>query len=105
MLNFETIKFIAILNRLAIRSKNGIEPFKNATEENQYSKVFYNPSDDFKVISESFIDEQHHDICEYFDNFEYVIKVEFEDNKPYLVVEFYNREEIFRIQNGSWFLE
>ena len=44
MINLETIKFVRMLEEFAELSKNGIEPFENATEGTCCDKIFYDAS-------------------------------------------------------------
>ena len=77
MINIETIKFRKMLDELAERSANGIEPFENATYESFDSKIFYDSKkldeEGYKVVADACLAFDHHDIVSYYDahSFEY----------------------------------
>ncbi len=111
MLNIETMKFMHMLNELAILTKNGIDEFENATSENIDSKVFYNKNaqnkdGNYKIVLDPCLID-HHDVISYYgdDSSEYSIAVSFDNdhNKPYIIIKFFLSEEEIMIENGQWF--
>lgn len=113
MINLETIKFNALLNKLAELSKNGIENFKDATEETWGEKLFYDETTedadgDYMLVRDACIIDDpecmHHDVISYYEseNGEYNIKVMTDDN-PYIVVKLTESEEEIVIENGKWY--
>ena len=114
MINLETIKFVKMLDELAALSQNGIEPFKNATEESFRQKVFYDVGEleekgGYKIVLDACIvdDPQcyHHDIISYYDdhNLEYKIRVIIDEDSAYIEVRLLVSEEIIVIENGKWY--
>ena len=75
MINFETIRFIEMLNELSDLYRKGVLPFSDATEQNQYDYLFYDDSSEeidehglcrYRLVYEAIIDQDHHDIeCYY----------------------------------------
>lgn len=114
MINFETIKFMKLLDELAELTEEGIEPFENATEGTIRTKIFYDASQadekgGYRIVCESCIlddpDCFHHDIISYMDegSHEYKIRVLFdEDEKPYILVELWISEEVIIVEDGYW---
>lgn len=115
MINIETIKFTKMLDELAELSKNGIDEFKNATEENQRSKIFYDKhSEDengnYRVVLDACILDDtncyHHDVISYYDSEarEYEIRVVFDEYKtPFVEVKMFLRDDSIVIENGRWY--
>lgn len=114
MINLETIKFVKMLDELAALSQNGIEPFKNATEESFRQKVFYDvealeEKGGYKIVLDACIvdDPQcyHHDIISYYGehNLEYNIRVIIDEDSAYIEVSLLVSEEIIVIENGKWY--
>ena len=123
-INVKTIKFIELLNEFARRSKNGIEPFENATEDTLDEKIFYYSKpidrelegDEYEeyhmVVSESCVcdhpDYYHHDIVSFYedsDNPEYKIRVLISKNlrAPELIITLFLTGETIAIENGKWY--
>lgn len=115
MINVETIKFIKMIDELALLSNKEILPFEKATQFNKNDFLFYNnkignENEGYKVVLDSCIvdepDIYHHDIISYYDsdNLEYKVRV-FIDNEtgPYISVFLLISEEEIIIQDGSWY--
>ena len=109
MINVETMRLIKLLDELAVKSKNGIEDFQNATEASFDEKIFYASNCDCKVVADACIVDKeeyyHHDIISFHESLEYVIKVQWseDDKEPFLVVEFAASEDEIIIENGKWY--
>ena len=115
MINVETIKFRKMLDELAERSANGIEPFENATYESFDSKIFYDSKkldeEGYKVVAGACLTFDHHDIIGYYgtDSFEYKVRVKIDEESfpdesiPYVEVKLLISEDIIIIENGEWY--
>ena len=114
MINLETIKFVRMLEEFAELSKNGIEPFENATENTFRAKVFYdvetiNSDNECLVVCDAQINEDpecyHHDIVSYYeDTLEYTIRVVIDESAaPYISVKLKISEEIIVVEDGKWY--
>lgn len=66
-MDFETIKFISLLNQLAEKSKNGYIPFSKATAKNK-NCILYDDESTYSnghpIVCDTCIDEIHHDIID-----------------------------------------
>lgn len=111
MINIETIKFVKMLDELASLSKNGIEPFENATYDTFHSKIYYDSEmvdgeDGFQVVQEACIDDcLHHDIVCYYDSssLEYTVRVRIDEESTYIEVTLIISGDIVVIENGTWY--
>ena len=118
MINVETIEFIKLCDSLAELSKNGIEPFANATADNVHTKIFYderNADDEghYKVVLDACIVEDpkciHHDIVSYYDSdsLEYTIRIVFQKDEegltPSVLICFKTSEKQIVIEDGIWY--
>ena len=116
MINIETIEFIKLCDFLAELSKNGIEPFGNATQDTFRSKIFYDDrcADDagyYKVVLDACIVDDpacfHHDIISYYDSTskEYTVHVAFneDDPVPYVLIRLTTSEKEIIIDEGVWY--
>ena len=115
MINVETIKFVKMLDELAARSANGIEPFSAANEITYNEKIHYNEKDPggedgYRVVADACILDDpkcyHHDIISYWDsdNYEYQMRVIIdEDDVPYVNVKLLLSGDIVIIENGTWY--
>lgn len=113
MINVETIKFVQMLDELAVLSKNGILPFENAKEGELHKKVYYDSriedeQGNYKVVLDACVvdDPQcyHHDIISYYDSLEYNVRVVIDkESEPYISVKLLISEEIIVIENGTWY--
>ena len=114
MINIETLKFVKMLDELAELSRNGIEPFENATEETYRTKVFYDKTPlvderGYRVVLDACIwdnpDCYHHDIVSYYDsrNSEYKIRVLIDEEGAYIEVFLLISEDAIVIENGMWY--
>ena len=108
MINIETIKFTRMLDELAELSNNGIEEFENATYETYHNKVFYDAKNDNKLVLDACIVDDpncfHHDIISYYENNEYSVNVEIdEDEEKYIVVRLMVSDEEIIIEDGIWY--
>ena len=109
MINIETLKFVGLLNELAERTLEGIEPFEKAV--NPSNKIYYNSNlfDDYgyAVVCDSCTIGGHNDIISYYEklncyHIRAVLDVEGEPVNPYLEVIFDEGDEVIVIENGKW---
>ena len=115
MLNHDTIRFIAMLNKLARKSKVGIVSFDNATSENYDLMVFYDSTKAdnhglFPVVQDMCIDDYpgggHHDIVNYygFDRSDFTVRVNADDEEEvFIEVTFPSQSYSIIIENGIWY--
>ena len=94
-----------LLKRLAEKSKNGIENFKDATQETWDEKLFYDETTvdkygNYKLVKAAYIFDDpeclHHDVLDYYP----FINVRIDDVEPYVTTT-WDREKIV-IKNGEW---
>ena len=112
MINIETIRFIQMLDELAILSSKGVEPFENAKEDTWRDKIYYDAEapdkDGYRIVLDACVvdDPQcyHHDIISYYDsgNLEYQIRVIVDDEGAYIVVQMLISEDTIVVENGAW---
>lgn len=115
-LNVKTVKFIAMLNELAEKSKNGIEDFAAATQDTFEDKVYYNKkkADEqgkYPVVLDACIvddaDCYHHDAISYYGYDaagSYAVRVVLDDNdKAFVEITFPHEEQDIVIENGRWY--
>lgn len=107
MINVETIKFVKMLDELAERSKNGIEPFENATHDNLWEKVFYDPTakdeEGYKVVLDALISDDERDLRAYYENSEYAVRVEIDELSNISInIKLLLSEDTIIIKNGAW---
>ena len=107
MINIETIKFVKMLDELAERSKNGIEPFENATRDNLWEKVFYDPTakdeEGYKVVFDALISDYESDLRAYYEDSEYAVRVKIDEvSNISLNVHLLLSEDTIIIENGVW---
>jgi len=102
MINIETIRFQKMLDDLAERSENGIEPFCNATEANRDEKIFYEESSGMIVLDACLIGD-HHDICSRYEDGEYIMRVVFCDEEPYVSIKMVESDVEIVIEHGNWY--
>lgn len=118
MVNFETIKMLASIEKLAALSVNGFMPLSKATPEDKdnfilYDDVSSNRSDsgDYLVVIDSVIDEIHRDAVSYLRGENYEASVEFEKGKPHVRLfgdDFTEEgivEHLIIIEDGCWYFE
>lgn len=115
MINIETIKFVKMLDELAVCTANGIEPFAEANEETYGLRIHYDERDaggeeGYRVVADACIIDDpncyHHDIISYWDteSLEYQIRVIIdEEGSPYINVKLLLSEDIVVIENGKWY--
>lgn len=111
MINTETIQFIALLNELAEKSKNGIHPF--STVANQPKEcLLYDDSQVFQgvhpLVADYMVDDGHDDIIltytEMYDEEGMVIGVYVEDDEAYVSVTSRNDPDFcIVIEDGIWY--
>lgn len=112
MVNVDTLIFYKLMEELAKKSKNGIEPFVNATAENIEDKIFFdeNTKDLYgqghQIVCDSCVNDDHHDIITNQDTKEYIIRAnQDEEGNWYLVVKFFDLMKDgpdIIIQDGEW---
>ena len=113
MINVETIKFVQMLDELAVLSKNGILPFENVKEGELHEKVYYDSRikdelGNYKVVLDACVvdDPQcyHHDIISYYDSLEYNVRVVIDkESEPYISIKLLISKDIIVIENGTWY--
>ena len=113
MINLETIKFVKMLDELALLSANGIDAFENANIETFNTKIFYDESsfteDGYPVVLDACIVDDpkcyHHDIYSYYDDdsLEYKIRVVIDEVSACVNVTLLISEDIVVIENGKWY--
>ena len=115
MINVETMKLMKDLDNLAELCTSGISDFSEATEENAYSKVFYDgncpdENGEYPVVLQSCIIDNpeciHHDIVCYYDSdtSEYTIRAATDDDgQMYIVVKFTLSDRMIVVENGHWY--
>lgn len=111
MINTETIQFIALLNELAEKSKNGIHPF--STVANQPKEcLLYDDSQVFQgvhpLVADYLVDNEHDDIIstytEMYDDEGMVIGVQVEDDEAYVSVTSKKDPDFcIVIEDGIWY--
>lgn len=120
MINYETVRFIAMLNELAELTKNKALPFEKMTTENRYEHLFYDENtqriinDDghihksFKIVQDSCVCADHHDVISHYgDSEDYEVLLHCDDEikevDDYYVVVTPLQEDIrFIVQDGHW---
>ena len=112
MINVETIKFMKMLDELAMHSLGGVESFEKATRDNFETKVFYDQTalDDegYRVVLDARLieDPYHHDIFSYYDSGtnEYKIRAVADENgEMFINIIFLLSEECIVVENGTWY--
>lgn len=116
MINVETVSFIAKLNELAVKEKNGIREFKEATRENKDDYIFYDATscsrrgEDgalmYRVVGFAFIDEIHHDIVSYCDDESHdftAFVIDDGEGDPYLEIRIPTEDKHIQFADGKWF--
>lgn len=111
MINTETIQFIALLNELAEKSKNGIHPF--STVANQPKEcLLYDDSQVFQgvhpLVADYLVDDEHDDIIstytKMYDEEGMVIGVYVEDDEAYVSVTSRKDPDFcIVIEHGIWY--
>mgnify|MGYP007100872873 CR=1 FL=1 len=94
-MDFETIKFISLLNELAEKTKNGYIPFSKATSEN-IDCILYDEtetySNGYPIILDTCMDEIHHDI------------IDTEDDEPFInITSKYDKDVNIVVESGRWY--
>ena len=112
MINVETIKFMKMLDELAMHSLGGVESFEKATRDNFETKVFYDQTalDDegYRVVLDARLieDPYHYDIFSYYDSGtnEYKIRAVADENgEMFINIIFLLSEECIVVENGTWY--
>lgn len=111
MINVETIKFVKMLDELAARTANGIEPFAEINEERRDVRIHYNELDaggeeGYRVVCDSCIIDGHHDIISYWDSgsIEYQIRAIIDAKYgAHINVKLLLSEDLIVIENGKWY--
>lgn len=113
MINIETIYFLKLVEDLAKMSKNGIEPFANATQLNINEKIFYDENKEtqngeYPVVCDACVidgDCDHHDIISYHGSTadEYSVCAKQDENgKWFVLISLYDDSQII-IEDGEWY--
>lgn len=107
MIDFETVRFMKLLDELAALSANGIVPFSEATPESWGSrqKLFYDDTPaNFRVVCDACIDELHHDIISYYSSADYTIRAICEEgDKPFVEVMSADGCYTIVVEDGVWY--
>lgn len=114
MIEFETVRFIKMLDELAKLSKNEIIPFREMTsirEENHicYDENSQNSNGTYKIPLEMCLICDHHDIICYYDDYvksdDVIIGVSVDecDNSKFVSVVCLDSDYSIVIQNGEWY--
>lgn len=108
-MDFETIKFISLLNQLAEKSKNGYIPFSKATAKNC---ILYDDESTYSnghpIVCDTCIDEIHHDIIdtynEIYDPEGIVIRLVIEGEESFINITCkYDTSINIVVDNGTWY--
>lgn len=95
-MDFETIKFISLLNQLAEKSKNGYIPFSKATAKNK-NCILYDDESTYSnghpIVCDTCIDEIHHDIIDTYEGEESFINITCKYDTSINIV----------VDNGTWY--
>ena len=111
-MDFETIKFISLLNELAEKTKNGYIPFSKATLPENANCILYDEtqtySNGYPVILHTCIDENHHDIIDtYNEIYEpegIIIRLVIEDDEPFInITSKYDKDVNIVVESGRWY--
>lgn len=107
MIDFETVRFLKLLDELAALSANGIVPFSKATEESWHScqyLFFDDKSESFPIVWEAIVDELHHDIISYYSGENYTVRaVCEEEEKPFIEVISADTKYAIVVEDGAWY--
>lgn len=110
-MDFETIKFISLLNQLAEKSKNGYIPFLKATAKNK-NCILYDDESTYSnghpIVCDTCIDEIHHDIIdtynEIYDPEGIVIRLVIEGEESFINITCkYDTSINIVVDNGTWY--
>lgn len=110
-MDFETIKFISLLNQLAEKSKNGYIPFSKATAKNK-NCILYDDESTYSnghpIVCDTCIDEIHHDIIdtynEIYDPEGIVIRLVIEGEGSFINITCkYDTSINIVVDNGTWY--
>lgn len=110
-MDFETIKFISLLNQLAEKSKNGYIPFSKATAKNK-NCILYDDESTYSnghpIVYDTCIDEIHHDIIdtynEIYDPEGIVIRLVIEEEESFINITCkYDTSINIVVDNGTWY--
>ena len=110
-MNFETIKFISLLNQLAEKSKNGYIQFSKATAKNK-NCILYDDESTYSnghpIVCDTCIDEIHHDIIdtynEIYDPEGIVIRLVIEGEESFInITRKYDTSINIVVDNGTWY--
>ena len=110
-MDFETIRFISVLNQLAEKTKNGYIPFSQATAEDTNCIMYDDTtkySNGYPIILDAFIDENHHDIIDTYNNIYaqkgIIIRLVIVDEEPFVnITSEYNQNIDIVIEGGKWY--
>ena len=110
-MDFETIKFISLLNQLAEKSKNGYVPFSEAAPEDKDCILYDNEStysNGHPIVCDTCMDEIHHDIVntynEIYDPEGIVIRLVIVDDEPFINITCkYDSDINIIVENGKWY--
>ena len=110
-MDFETIKFIALLNNLAEKTKNGYIPFSKATTKNK-NCILYDDESTYSnghpIVCDTCINEIHHDIVdtynEIYDPRGIIIRLVIEGEEAFINITCIYDESIdIVVENGRWY--
>lgn len=109
MIDFETVRFMKLLDELADMTSNDIVPFSKATQESWCSRqnLFFDDTAgevEFPIVCEAVIDELHHDILSCYSGEDYTVRLICEeDEKPFIEVASVDQKYSIVIEDGTWY--
>lgn len=110
-INFNTLRFLDMLNKLAEMTKHGFIAFDEVSTDEDCEKVMYDNSKEdyagYRIVMDCVIDECHHDIVSDYDSYccgGYKARVEFDDDDiPYIEIQTDDSNTWFVVENGRWY--
>lgn len=107
MVDFETVRFMGMLDKLAALSANGIVPFSEATQESwsSHQYLFFDDSaENFRIVCDACIDELHHDIVSYYSGADYIVRaICEEDEQPFVEIMSADGQYTIVVEDGVWY--
>lgn len=112
MINIETLEFLKVIEDIAEKTKNGIEPFVKATESNIDEIAFYDESakedNGYLLVYDTVIIDdpqcKHHDVVSYYGTPEYHVWAKQDEyGKWFILVAFSNDDAQIIIEDGHWY--
>ena len=106
-INVNTLRCLSMVNELAELIPNGIKPFSECNIKNKHNHIFYyDDNGEYKIVLDSCVDEQHHDIISNYDdycNHTCEVRVMDPDDEPYIAISFLHEDDTLIIEpDGTW---